>query len=405
MRYAYWVFGLLFTALVGCTGGGGGLTVTGKVLDNQGQPGAFLPVMVGGKVSATDAAGNFSVGGVSSPYQLVVLQPAQKYAQVYEGVSKPDPIVLVFQNNAALKKSKLTVNFTGTGTGHGLMDVSNPVNSNGGVTGSVGTPGTSYTTDLQWTGPSSFEGNVCAILYQNTAGVATAINAFAQRDRLFFQEGQTATTTLSMAPVATRTVTGSVVVPAGFALSAKTLGFVCGSSAVRPSYPFTFDTTSTPTFSYPTPVTPNQLYMSAEARKGEASVYVQQFGVAPDASGLSLVLPQPVEPLEPAPNALGVAPGAKFSWSSHTLGVSVVSFEPVSPGPLNIAVYTQSSSLTLPDLSALGYPTPRGAAYQWRVSADTSVKTVAEALSGVPRDYLKGYSASYSQKRQFTTAP
>jgi hypothetical protein len=76
--------GVLTGFLAACGGGGGGqaqgttkITVTGKVLDYTGQPAAFLPVRVGGSVTSSDASGNFSVAGVTSPYELVVLQPAQ----------------------------------------------------------------------------------------------------------------------------------------------------------------------------------------------------------------------------------------------------------------------------------------------------------------------------------------
>lgn len=384
-----------------------GLNVTGKVLDYNGQPAAFLPVMVGGKVTSTDASGNFSVSGVSSPYQLVVLQPTQKYAQIYEGVTRPDPIVLVFQApaNNSLRKSKLTVNFSGSGSGSGLMDVANPVNSNGGVTGSVATPGTSYSTDLQWAGPSNFEGNICAILYQNTANVATAINAFGQRDRVFFQDAQPTTTGVVMNAVQSKTISGSVTVPAGFTLTSKTLGFVCGGNATRPSYPFTFDTSSTTNFSYTTPVTPNILHMAASAKKGDVSLFTQQFGLAPDATGVSLVLPQPIEQLQPANNALGIAASATFSWSPTTVGISQVTFNPVNPGPTSLSIYTSGSSLTLPDLSALGYALPKGTAFTWMVNADSNTQTISAALSGVPRNYLNSYSQSLSDKRQFTTAP
>ena len=382
-----------------------GITVFGKVLDYAGQPGAFLPMLVGGKVTSSDANGNFTASGISNPYQLVVVQPDRKVAQVYQGVSRTDPIVLVFLGNPILRKAKLTVSFSGTGTGSSQMDVSNPVNANGGISGVVA-PGTSYTHNLQWDGgPSSFQGNICAILYQNTNNVATAINGFGEQDDVLVQDGQTRSANLSIGPVASKTITGTVSVPPGFNLGAKTLGFVCGGNAVRPSYPFTFDTGTQTSFAYAAPVTSNMLYMGASAKKGDAYLDVEQFGIAPDASGLSLVLPQPIELEQPANNALGIGASASFSWTPTSLGVGQASFNPTSPGPLGLTIYTSSASLTLPDLSALGYATPKGVTYTWRVGADTLLKTVNDALNGVPRDYLKSASVSGSEKRQFTTAP
>jgi hypothetical protein len=43
------------------------MSVTGKVLDYNGQPAAFLPVLVGGKVTSTDDKGNFSALGSAAP--------------------------------------------------------------------------------------------------------------------------------------------------------------------------------------------------------------------------------------------------------------------------------------------------------------------------------------------------
>jgi hypothetical protein len=410
---ALFLTGILASSLAGCGGGGSdsagagaSITVTGKVLDSSGGPAAFLPVLVAGKVTSSDANGNFTMAGVTSPYELVVLQPTIMYAQVFEGVTRKDPIVLVFQSQSSTpKKASLVVNFSGTGTGYGLMDVSNPVNANGGVTGAVGTPGTSYSQDLQWTGPSSFEGNVCAILYQNVNGVATAINAFGEEDRVFLQDGQTTTVGLNMAAVQSKVVSGKVTVPTGFTLNYKVLGFVCGGNAQRPSYPFTFDTSSSTDFSYPTPVTPNVLYMAASAQKGNAYVYVQQSGVAPDGSGITLALPPAIEQTLPANNALGIAASASFSWSPTTVGLSQVTVSPVNPGPLSLTIFTASATVTLPDLSALGYPLVKGVTYRWAINADSSIQTLDDVLSGVPRDYLKSYSQTASGNWQFTTAP
>lgn len=404
----------LLALLVACSSGPSGstptgLTVSGKVLDtNTGQPAAFLPVMVGGKVTSTDAAGSFSATSVVSPYELVILQPAQKYAQVYEGVTRTDPIVLVYvPDTTPVRKATLTVNFTGTGTGTGLMDVGNPVRTNGGVSGSVATPGSSYTTTLQWngSGPSSFEGSVCAILSQNTGQVATAITSYGQRDQVYVHDGQPTTTTVVMSPVPTKTISGTVSAPPGYSVNAKTLGYVCGSTSSYPSYPFTFDMGAETSFSYVTPAIPTTFYVGASAKKGDSYLSTQQFDVAPDASGINLILPVPAELNAPASNAVGLTSPVHFTWSPPSTGVNQVYINPTTPGPLGFTVYSPNASLTLPDLGALGYAAPKGTTYKWSVGADSRVPNVNAALSGVPLNYLTTYASSASASRQFTTAP
>ena len=383
------------------------ITVTGKVLSYSGQPVAFLPVLVGSKVTSSDANGNFSANEITSPYQLVIVQTDQKFAQVYQGVTRPDPIVLVaVSSSSPEKKSTVTVSFTGTGTGYGLMDIAPyATNLNGGATGSVGTPGTSYTTDLRWKEPTSLQANICAMLYQNTDGVATTINAFGQTDGVSIQDGQTPNFNVIMKPVPTKIITGSVTAPAGFAVNYKVLGFVCGSKTLNRSYPFTFDKSAATSFSYVTPVTTNSLYVTALATQGEASVYIQQFGVAPDASGINLVLPQPMLLNSPANNAVGINASTSFSWSPTTVGASQMSLTPSSPGPLSFSIITSGASATVPDLSAIGYPLPKGVKYNWLVRADSLQPTVNDILSGVPPDPKSSASGSYSGVRTLTTTP
>jgi hypothetical protein len=116
-------------------------------------------------------------------------------------------------------------------------------------------------------------------------------------------------------------------------------------------------------------------------------------------------LPPAIEQTSPANNALGIAPSASFSWSPTTVGLSQVTISPVSPGPLRLTIFTANPTVALPDLSALGYPLVKGVAYSWAVNADSTVQTLDDALSGVPRDYLKSYSQTGSGSWQFTTAP
>jgi hypothetical protein len=119
-----------------------------------------------------------------------------------------------------------------------------------------------------------------------------------------------------------------------------------------------------------------------------------------------LVLPAPIELVLPENNALGINPvTAKFSWSQSSLGANQVSFSPTVQGPLSFSMYTSSASVSLPDLSALGYAFPKGVNYKWSAGADSSIPSVNDALNGVPRSYLKNYSSSSSGERQFTTAP
>jgi hypothetical protein len=103
-RYAWYV--ILSTAgLAGCgksgstgpSGGTGGvITVAGRVIGQNGQGAAGIPVFVGGMPSTnTDASGNFSITGVTAPYDITVVDAPNKRALVYRSLSRADP-TLVF---------------------------------------------------------------------------------------------------------------------------------------------------------------------------------------------------------------------------------------------------------------------------------------------------------------------
>ena len=73
-------------------GGGGVVTVAGKVIGINGQSVAGVPVLVTGKPSTnTDANGAFSIAGVTTPYDITVVDAANKRAIVYKGLSRSDP--------------------------------------------------------------------------------------------------------------------------------------------------------------------------------------------------------------------------------------------------------------------------------------------------------------------------
>lgn len=67
--------------VVGCGGGGGGGgvqagAVTGRVLDDQGEPVVGAQVVVGGVAGVTDTSGNYSVAGVAVGAQTVTITMA-----------------------------------------------------------------------------------------------------------------------------------------------------------------------------------------------------------------------------------------------------------------------------------------------------------------------------------------
>jgi hypothetical protein len=389
-------------------------TVTGKVLTYDGKAGSFLPVLVGTQKATTDANGNFSVAGVTTPYDLVVLQAAKNQAYVYQGLSLPSPIILVY--GAGTYDSKTKVTFTSTN-----VDTTTPVPAGGSADGSVtcagvdtrqvscGITGSVFPTvdqDISWAGTTGIFINAYALqVHKDSRNVVTNFLRFGRAENELLQNGQPNTVNFALEPVQNKAVAGSITPPPGYTLTARALGFKAGDQTL---YPFSYELDNVgiaSAFNWASPAVPGMsLYLTGTAKKGEASVYAYLEDIAPDATGVSLTLPTPPEQLQPANNALGVTPATLFSWTPFAGGVHTLSVYPATPGPLNFTIYTSASEATLPDLSTLGYSLAKGVTYKWTVGGSAPFASVDELANGVPSFYaLK--SSGGSGDRTFTTAP
>ena len=93
-----------FALLLGCGGGsgnpdggggGGNTTVNGQVLDNLNLGRSQVTVIAGGKSTTTDTNGRFTVSGIATPYDVVIIAPApDKAAMIYTGLTRTDPVLL-----------------------------------------------------------------------------------------------------------------------------------------------------------------------------------------------------------------------------------------------------------------------------------------------------------------------
>jgi hypothetical protein len=408
---------LLWTAtvlLVACQSGpsSGGITVIGKVITYSNEAGSFLPVMVNGQKTSTDASGNFTVQGVSTPYSLVVLQASKSQVYVYQGLTRPDPIVLVGGSSNAARKATINYSFSnftnaappaGEGAEGQLGCVSVEVSINCGVSGSVGNA--PYSNEVQWNGATNIRLYFHALqTFKNNKNVVTLFNRFARVENSQIVAGQPNSVGFSFQSVSNKTLGGSVAAPAGFTLTARALGFL---ALGRTTYPFSYELNQSgiaPNFTWASPdIAGMSLYFSATATKGGATIHANLNNVAPDNTSINLSLPAPAEHNQPANNALGITQQTAFSWTPMSAAAYSVSIYPTSSGPLNYTIYTRNTELTLPDLSSFGYPLPKGVSYRWTISSYGPVDSVNDLAAGVPNPQYA--QSGYSGERNFTTAP
>lgn len=387
------------------------VTIIGKVLTFGGDPGASLPVLVGGQKASTDANGNFSVAGVTTPYDLTILEASRNRATIFQGLTRLEPIVFIPGPGNNENKTDVTLNFSNLDTtppSAGLFK--------SGYASCASTEGYNLqciagldptTTQITWAGKDRIRTTFFAFqALSNPQGVIQSYLKFGKSENESLANGLATSVNIALEPVVNKTLGGSVSIPPGYLLFDRGLGFKISdvhTSVISREYNLTG---LTPDFTWASPDIPGvKLSLYATARKGAATVSAN-LEVAPDNTGLELNLPTPIELSQPADKKLGVTNSTVFSWTPFAEGVYGVYVFSQEPNTLFLTIYTSTSQTTLPDLSALGFPLPKGINYGWYVFGEaplTSVDELADGVKGIPT--FPHARMAISEQRTFTTIP
>ncbi len=365
------------------------ITVTGTVVNEylQPQPGVGV-VVTGHDMVIADAAGHFSVTGVTPPYVLTTSFTADRAAMVYAGLTRTDPLVVVPASSfvdptygahvggtvqgvdALLPWHHLSVWFESPETGQ-MASLQHAV----------------YSAGLRWNGVPSTTGAVYALQWQldSTTLLPSSYTAYGSRAIALSNGGSLGGQDVATGPVETQSVRGTVTVPDGYAISRKRLlaAFAAPPSLAR-GWVLLTDTSTAGTFDYAAPTMPGAtLALSVEATDGVASATVLKTGPGAAAEA-TLDLPQAPSLIAPADGATQVGGDVRFSWSRMPGAVyllSIITRETVyMPPPVNFYVFTTDTTATLPDVSALGLWSYPGARYVWNVYAWAPFEHVDDIL-------------------------
>jgi hypothetical protein len=408
----------------GSTGPGGGaglvVTVTGKVVGQNGLAVASVPVIIPGKPSTnSDAGGNFSIANVTTPYDISVVNAASKVAIAYKGLTRTDPTLLFFGSSPGTGH---TGNISGKISGgeftpnQPATDVTNVAFASAATNGYASTAanGTFGAINLTWYGPTATTGSLYAIQFTAGAGglpVASGYKGYGVRSGIAVNDGSTLTNQFdTLQSVTTNQFTGTVTVPSGYVIGAKAVYANVASSAIINLFT---DYNATTNLSYYTPGIPGAtLLLGASATKtGGGQGVTWRNGLAFGATGVSVSIVTPPEVSLPINAATGVDTTVTFTWTAMAGGVHLVSFTAAGSNPAYYVV-TTGTSTTIPNMKPFGLGLPSATAYTWQIygfgpfgsvdaaagSAGFITGATAPLTSG---DAFFGISAS----RTFTTAP
>jgi len=389
----------------GGTGGGpgGGTTINGVVLDAYRQPLAGRTVLVGGQSKTTDSTGAFSAS-VTTPYDVVILEPAPaKVATVFSQLTRTDPKLYDFgASGSATRSATLGGHLVGgdplptpsgelTGVSWGSAETS---------TGSYVT-GSPYTFPVAWSGPSTSSGSVHALQWtvDDNGTVSGYVAHGVTTGVSLTSAGTTGNADVMLSAVLSDHVTATVHPPAGHALVARAM-FVTFSDQAY--FPVSSDGLDTADIDLPVPSGIGaSAIVNATATDGSSQTMAQVSGIQPGTTGVSITLPAPALSTAPADGATGVDTSTDLVWTPVAGGVHVLLLGAGAADPTYVLV-SGGTHVRIPDLSAQGLALPSGRLYDFGLVAVGPYATLDDfaATGTIPRE---GFGFLTVSATQFTT--
>jgi hypothetical protein len=407
----------------GTAGSGGGNvpgTVTGVVKTELGSWNENAIIAIGAATTYTDADGRFEIPDVPPEYDLVLIVPTESYALVIRGIS-----VRTLHLTAPGYENGHVANLAGVATGgvgtpipddcYARVAFQDPDNRSAALFGPYGllaASDASYAMDLHWVGASSVSGRLYAL--QNRVDAEYRPISFdgfgwtpleVSRGGMYGKrDGSDPATTIALEPVASRTVSGTVTVPPGFA---PRLDFSIGPFDLHPTFRIDEEDETRGTYSVLLPTGIEALPLSAHI--GGVSMDLDGGSSHTtyflDDSQMTVDLASPAPPVSmlPAAAATGVDYDTRFGWEPPADSVATVwlNFE-----RWRVQVVTNASSTTIPDLTEYGVSHAAGSQGSWSVWSAIGPTTVDEWLTSLAPGAARPrkISGAMSSSRTFTLA-
>jgi len=378
---------------------GTGASVSGTVVDfATSRPLANRLVVIGATRTKSDADGHFSVSVGAAMYDAVVVEPDGSSISIFRGLHRRDP-------RLPHKRSTVPDATTTTAVVRGALSgaMSLPLSSSstagvylfsavadaqeflGGGTSPI-LAGPAYgPLELAWTGASSADAELVAlgVSSETTAGPSDggpAPSAWFAARSLTLTGGDSVTVDLSLAPVAVRTLSGSVQVPSGYRLVQKQVFYRL--PIVHAVIDVVNQQDSSPSFGYAVPdLTNTGAQLCVEDAADPGAVMAQHCGLTFDDTALQVAL-EPAPALSSPTEGATVTESTQFSWSAFDTGIHRLKLETVGPTSTtpNIYLFTTTVTTTWPDLTDVGVPFTTGVSYRCTIEGLGPYATLDDAL-------------------------
>jgi hypothetical protein len=322
---------------------------------------ANTQLLVDGQSGTTNENGIVVFENVSDSYEVWSVSASKTEVLIWQGITRRDP---VFKLSAS---ATLSVTVAGALTHDPLPEGTflqvGLTCEDGNHVYSTDVSGGSYSLGMPWPVPGEQSCQLLALALDGHTPVATAL-----QELTLDESSQLVGRDLALTAPSLRTVTVSAqnLPPASGLVTAHASW---GPFAIHPRY----DGPSAFTFFLPDLTTPVRSVVSAMVEPHGA---VEE-DLADDVTSVAVNFDKLPTFIEPAAGAT-VGSDAVFTWSSPgTVGLHTVEMQ---LGAVHVFLYTNATSIPMPDFAAAGIELAHGAASTWRVMSESSPATVDELL-------------------------
>jgi hypothetical protein len=378
--------------------GAGEIVVSGRVIDFFRRAVPDVPVTIGGTTVATNAQGQFSIGGVTPPYDasLMLNTPRNggvaRYGYRFEGLTREDPALQVYTGLPSRSASSISIAYQDV-----ILDDANlhyvivAWSSPDGVFVRQGSGPTEYVLEPSWAGPAATEGTIHALdTYKDVADEPPVAYQAYQALPLTVSDSQPASVGFNLAfdpTIVTGTISGIATHQGGADSSTNSVSLLFEDGTGMPLVE------ATPTgdaFSYFAPIIAGSSLVVA-ASDGIIAPYgvAHRGNLAVGQADVALTVPRPVNLSSPQAGA-PVTPSTFFSWSrlSQTAQTFLwhLEFDATYEG---MYVVTTRTAIELPQFPD-GFTVPPGTEVTWSVETHGDAPNV-DAATG-PNGYLDSFA-------------
>jgi hypothetical protein len=387
--------------------------VHGRVINTFGQGIANFRLVIDGKGVTTATDGTFRVPGVAPVYDLIAVDPVNNVGFLVQGLSRRDLRLPLSRPSVSVRMAPVSGTLVGGGNyplamGEGMsLFFLGARRLAQGQLGAGQAAGGAYMLTARWSDDPSVSGTLRVLRWMSIGGLPAMYTGYAERELTVTDGVSAGMVNLTLAPVGTATLAGTVTVPAGFVLRTRLAAIKFGTG-LDTSF-LSEDMPASPSFSYRVPSgLPNTSFtVVAEAINATLQDALTSASVGALQPGANFAVELRASPglVTPAADATGVDTSTTFEWApvAGTLQQLIV-FAP-APAP-TFVVWTTASRARLPDLAAFGVPMPRNAAYQWAVRVMGPYASVDDGYAlDVPVAPSPSTFTVETATRKLTTAP